>query len=79
MVLFAVLTAGGYGVVAAQDSHYATHLYGDRSTLLGGGVIASVDDASAAYYNPGALADVAAKDVFLGTKVFDATRIGVIR
>ena len=37
-------------------------------------MIASVDDASAAYYNPGALAGVAAKDVFLGTKVFDATR-----
>lgn len=57
----------------AQDSHYNSHSYGDRSTLLGGAVIASVDDASAAYYNPAALADVAKKDVFLGTKEFDFT------
>jgi hypothetical protein len=63
--------------VAAQDSHWGTILYGDRSTLLGGAVIASVDDASAAYYNPGALADVAPKDFFLATKVFDFTKISV--
>ncbi len=74
-VVALVAATGLYRTVAAQDSHYGTHLYGDRSTLLGGAVIASVDDASAAYYNPGALANVALKDVFLGTKVFDATRI----
>jgi hypothetical protein len=65
------------GPASAQDSHYATNLYGDRSTLLGGAVIASVDDASAAYYNPAALGDVAASDVFLGTKIFDFTQISL--
>jgi hypothetical protein len=67
----------GPSAASGQDSHWGTILYGDRSTLLGGAVIASVDDASAAYYNPGALADVAPKDFFLATKVFDFTKIAV--
>ena len=79
LVVAWVAAAGLFENVAAQDSHYLNHLYGDRSTLLGGSVIASVDDASAAYYNPGALANVALSDVFLGTKVCDATRITLRR
>jgi len=79
LVIPTAFVVGPWQTAAAQDSHYLNHLYGDRSTLLGGSVIASVDDASAAYYNPGALANVALKDVFLGTKVFDATRITLRR
>ena len=79
LVIPLAVAAGLGQTAAAQDSHYLNHLYGDRSTLLGGSVIASVDDESAACYNPGALANVALKDVFLGTKVFDATRITLQR
>ena len=42
-----------------------------------GAVIASVDDASAGYYNPGAIADIAPSDFFLATKVFDLTTISL--
>ena len=39
-----------------QDSHYWTTKYGPRAALLGGAVIGSVNDVSAAFYNPGGLA-----------------------
>ncbi|MCK5573886.1 MAG: hypothetical protein KAJ12_14040, partial [Bacteroidetes bacterium] len=39
--------------VLAQDSHYWNLHYGTQSTLLGGAVIGSVADLSAAFYNPG--------------------------
>ena len=39
-----------------QDSHYWTTKYGPRAALLGGAVVGSVNDVSAAFYNPGGLA-----------------------
>lgn len=65
----------GHGTLVGQDTHVWSHRYGARSTLLGGAVIAGVDDASAAFYNPGALANVEQGDLFEGTRIFEFTKL----
>ncbi|MFT4761710.1 MAG: hypothetical protein ACI9XO_004778 [Paraglaciecola sp.] len=40
---------------AQNDAHYWTHQYGAKGLLLNGAVIASTDDETAVYYNPGAM------------------------
>ena len=40
----------------AQTTNYWSQQYGNRARLLGGSVVGSVQDLSAVYYNPGALA-----------------------
>ncbi len=54
----------------AQDSHYWTHQYGTRSTLLGGLVIGSVLDLSGTYYNPGGLSLIKDPETVLAAKIF---------
>ena len=54
MALAAVLFTASSG--AAQDSQYWSIQYGPTGQQLGGVVVGSVRDLSAAYYNPGALA-----------------------
>ena len=75
LVILAVLVLAGQS--RAQDSHYWTHQYGTRSTLLGGAMIGNVTDISAAYYNPGGLALIAAPQLILGARVYDFTTITV--
>ncbi|MCV9388405.1 hypothetical protein [Reichenbachiella ulvae] len=43
-------------VAKAQDAHYWTEQFGNKSMLLGGNVIGSVDDLGATFYNPARLA-----------------------
>ena len=40
---------------AQVDAHYWTHQYGAKGMLLNGAVIASTDDETAIFYNPGAM------------------------
>lgn len=40
---------------AQVDAHYWTHQYGAKGLLLNGAVIASTEDETAIYYNPGAM------------------------
>lgn len=54
----------------AQDTHYWTHQYGTRSTLLGGLVIGSVLDLSGTYYNPGGLSLIEDPETILAAKIF---------
>ena len=55
-LFFAMLLAViGARAAQAQDSHYWTQQYGSRSALMGGAVIAGVNDTSAGYYNPARL------------------------
>ncbi len=50
-------TLFNFGVANAQvDAHYWTNQYGGRALLLNGAVIASTDDETAVFYNPGAMA-----------------------
>ena len=77
----AILAAGSIVLMplalSAQDSHYWNHQYGARSTLLSGAVIAGVDDASATFYNPGALAGARDGELFEGTRIFEFTDITI--
>lgn len=41
---------------AQVNSHYWSHQYGSRGLLLNGSIIASVNDETAIYYNPGSMA-----------------------
>ena len=42
-------------LVSQTDTHYWTHQYGAKGLLLNGAVIASTEDETAIFYNPGAL------------------------
>ncbi len=64
-ILFSISIKGN-----AQDTHYWTHQYGTRSTLLGGLVIGSVLDLSGTYYNPGGLSLIDDPETILAAKVF---------
>ena len=57
--------------ILSQDAHYWNIQYGTRSTLLGGAVIGSVSDLSAAYYNPGAVALFQDPKFILSAKVYE--------
>lgn len=62
---------------AAQDAHYWTLQYGPKSSLLGGAVIGSVDDVSATFYNPGALARARSLSFAVSTNVFEISKISL--
>jgi len=73
IVLLAFVSAG-----YAQDSHYWNLQYGTKSTLLGGTVIGSVNDLSAAYYNPGAVALFEDPKLILSAVVYQFENITVV-
>ena len=82
MAWIAFLLAAGLvwitpATVWAQGSHYWSDQYGSRANLLGGMVIGSVRDASATYYNPGALSLSAEKSFVLATKVYQYASIKI--
>jgi len=62
---------------AAQDVQYWNNTYGTRSTLLSGAVIGSVEDLSATFYNPGALALFQEPAFILGAKASEFSSIQV--
>ncbi|UCH84203.1 MAG: hypothetical protein JSW50_00510, partial [Candidatus Latescibacterota bacterium] len=70
-----VLSTGG--PVLGQDSHYWTEQYGERSQLLSGSVIGSVNDMSAVYYNPGALGYLEKPEISLTMNAFRLLRVRV--
>jgi hypothetical protein len=74
-VLWAALALPWAGEAQGQDSHYWATQYGNRSRLLAGAVIGSVDDASSVYYNPGALALLEKAELLLGGNVFQYTNV----
>jgi hypothetical protein len=71
-LLIAVAAAAGLHAPAlAQDAHYWTQQYGPRAGLLGGAIIGSAEDYSAAFYNPGALAFVDRPTLAVSAQVFE--------
>ena len=63
------------GIAGAQDAQYWTQQYGTRSTLLGGMVVGTVQDLSATYYNPGALALIANPDFIMSANIAQWERV----
>lgn len=63
--------------MTAQDGHYWTEHYGNRSTLLNGVVIGSVSDLGAVYYNPARLGLLDEAGLVLSGKVYDWTNFRV--
>jgi len=53
--------------VRAQESNYSNYEVGAKATMLGGSVVAGVDNISAVYYNPGALSFIENSSVTLET------------
>ncbi|RLD24664.1 MAG: hypothetical protein DRI71_01895 [Bacteroidetes bacterium] len=51
----------------AQESNYSNYEVGAKATMLGGSVVAGVDNISAVYYNPGALSFIGQSSVTLET------------
>jgi hypothetical protein len=51
----------------SQESNYANYEVGSKSTMLGGAVVAGIDNISSAYYNPGALSFINNSSVSLET------------
>ena len=78
---FAFFALASLAVVAlplhAQDAHYWTVQYGPRASLLGGGVIGSVNDVSATFYNPGGLAMADSLSFAISLNVFQRTETTV--
>ena len=58
-----------------QDSHYWTTKYGPRAALLGGAVVGSVQDVSAAFYNPGGLAMADSLGFALSLNAFERSSV----
>jgi len=54
-------------VAVAQESNYANYEVGSIATMLGGSVVAGLDNISSIYYNPGALSFVESSSVSLET------------
>lgn len=61
----------------AQSAHYWSNPFGNRARLLGGAVVGSVDDLSAVYYNPGALALMDEPQFLLSGNVYQYTNLRV--
>lgn len=63
--------------VHAQDAHYWNTHYGERSILLGGAVIGSVNDLSAVYYNPGAIGITTKTRLGFGSQILEISKINI--
>ncbi len=63
--------AAAHVPASAQDAHYWTQQYGPKAGLLGGVIIGSVDDFSAAFYNPGGLAFVDRPSLAISAQFFE--------
>jgi hypothetical protein len=61
----------------AQDANYWSQQYGTRSQLLGGAVIGSVNDLSAAFYNPAAIAIFQKTSILLSTHAYEYNSLSV--
>ena len=66
---------GSLGNIIAQDDHYWAQQYGALSTLMGGAVVSGVNDNSAVYYNPAALAMIDNPSLSIDANVYRIDKI----
>jgi hypothetical protein len=64
-------------LVHAQESNYANYEVGSKATMLGGAVVAGLDNISLAYYNPGALSFIDNSSVSLETSTLFTGRLRI--
>jgi hypothetical protein len=79
LVLAAILgLLGASGsTAAAQEAHYWSEQFGNRSMLLGGAVIGSVFDLGAVFYNPGRLGLIDNPAFVLSAKAYQWDRYSI--
>jgi hypothetical protein len=75
-ILFLILVSSPSGI-NAQDDHYWAQQYGAISTLMGGAMAGGVNDNSAVYYNPGALAFISNPSLSVDANVYKMDRIRI--
>ncbi|MCK5702698.1 MAG: long-chain fatty acid transport protein, partial [Cyclobacteriaceae bacterium] len=68
---------GIYSQNYAQDGHYWSENYGNRSMLLSGTVNASVEDLGAVFYNPGRLGLIENPAFVISAKVYEWSTIRI--
>jgi len=73
--LFFSLLLLNTSITVAQDDHYWSQQYGAESTLLGGAMVGGVNDNSAVYYNPGALAFISHPSLSIDANVYRLDKI----
>lgn len=59
-----------WNIIFSQDNLYNTQQFGARSAMLGGAVVAGVNDNSAVYYNPAALAFIDNKSLSVNANLY---------
>jgi hypothetical protein len=69
-----LLLPGLFRPAAAQEAHYWSEQFGNRSMLLGGAVIGSVFDLGAVFYNPGRLGLIENPAFVLSAKAYQWDR-----
>ena len=76
-ILIITLIVGIEMRVFAQDGHYWSESYGNKSMLLSGTVNASVNDLGAVFYNPGRLGQIENPAFVISAKVYEWNTIRV--
>lgn len=66
-----------FSSVIAQDTQYWTQQFGTRSALLGGAVVASADDNTALYYNPGILGFIDTGSLSINANIYGIENIRI--
>jgi hypothetical protein len=69
-----LLLPGFFRPAAAQEAHYWSEQFGNRSMILGGAVIGSVFDLGAVFYNPGRLGLIENPAFVLSAKAYQWDR-----
>jgi hypothetical protein len=77
IILAFVLLCGFSPRVNAQDNHYWAQQYGAVSTLMGGAMAGGVNDNSAVYYNPAAIAFITNPSLSVDANVYKMDKIRI--
>jgi len=72
-----IILAGTWSRASAQDAHYWSEQFGNKSMLLGGTVNASVEDLGLVYYNPGRLAKIENPAFVISARVYELSNVRI--
>ncbi|WP_194768815.1 hypothetical protein [Tamlana sp. I1] len=63
--------------LAAQDTHYWTHDFGNRTALLSGAILGETSDNTMVYYNPGALGFLTENSISVNATAYNTENIKI--